>query len=63
MECPNSEFFLSASKDTSSLGISECIISIEPGTRIKPMIKTPSHPSGTSLNVYAIHFNASSITM
>ena len=62
-ECPNSAFYQSASKDRASFGTSECIAQISPGKRIKPVIKTPSHPTGTSLSVYAVRFDAVALSM
>jgi len=62
-ECPESAFFLSASKDTSSYGTSECIAQMSPGKRVKPVIKTPSHSSGTSLNIYAVRFDAVALSL
>jgi hypothetical protein len=62
-ECPDSSFYQSASKDRASFGTSECIALMSPGKRIKPVIKTPSHPIGTTLNVYAIRFDAITLSM
>lgn len=62
-ECPDSSFYQSASKDRASFGTSECIALMSPGKRIKPVIKTPSHPIGTNLNVYAIRFDAIALSM
>lgn len=60
-ECPASAFFGSATKDTPSLGVSECIIQLTPGTRIKSSIKTES---GTAtLNVYALRFDVVALSM
>jgi len=59
--CPDSTFYGTAVKDHPSLAIAECVTTIEPGGRIKPMIRTLD--GGISLNVYTVRFDVRALSL
>jgi len=59
--CPDSKFYSTAIKNHPTLAVSECVTTIEPGGRIKPVIKTPD--GSIILDVYTVRFDVRALSL